>query len=219
MPRRLLLAACLTLLLLSTTASPAQAKGAKAVTISGPGLDAVRLTYAGQGVTIDTVANATLIYDVVFGPRPAQPSTVPAPDSLGPAYTVDYNFFGDHVRQTVYPLASPAPAIYVTPGQELYGAKVASRWVLAPPDLRRTLARLGAPLKDLAASAEAIADDQPAAAEPAAPEPADDQPAGQGSLNLWPLGAGLTVFGALALSWRLGRRRTGSPRRPTAVDL
>jgi hypothetical protein len=132
---------------------------------------------------------------------------------------VDYNFFGDHVLQIVYPLAGPAPVIYIAPGQELYGAKVASRWVLAPPDLRRTLARLGAPLKDLAASAEAIAGDQPAVAEPLSAVPVEDQPAGQGGLSLWPLGAGLMVFGAVALSWRLGRRRTGSPRPPTAADL
>ena len=66
---------------------------------------------------------------------------------------MDYDFFDEHVVQTVYPLASPDPVIYLPPGQELYGSRIPSRWLVAPSDLRRTLARLGAPLKELALGA------------------------------------------------------------------
>jgi hypothetical protein len=206
--RRLLLAACPALLLLAAIASPAQAKGAESVTISGPGIDHVKLTYTGHGVDVNTVAEATLIYEMAFGSPRDLHDKVPAPETLGPAYTVDYDFFDEHVVQTVYPLASPHPAIYLPPGQELYGSRVPSRWLAAPSDLRRTLARLGAPLKELAAeSVEAVPQDTPLAAEPARAGTDEGKPSTDGALDLWWLVAGLMAAAAAGLSWLGWRRR------------
>ena len=206
MVRRLLVAACSALIVLASIASPAEAKGAKSVTISGPGLDAVKLTYSGRGVDLNTVSEATRIYDLLFPPPRDQREKVAAPKTLGPAYTVDYDFFDEHVVQTVYPLASPEPVIYLAPGQELYDSSIRSRWLVAPSDLRRTLARLGAPLKELALGppVEAVPEDTPAAVEPAQ---AGTDEGESGVLDLWWLGAGLVAAAAAGLGWLGWRRR------------
>jgi hypothetical protein len=205
MLRRLIAAASCALLLVLLPMPAAQAKGAESATISGPGIDAVTVTYTGRGggLSLDSLAEATRIYEILKIAADQRRAEVAAPATLGPAYTVDYEFFGEQVVQRVYPFASPWPSIYFPPGQELFDDKIASRWLRATPELRRVLVGLGATVVRPAVDAGAAGEE--AAAEPVDVARALAQTDEEGAGSRWWFGFAALAAAAVALGgvrWR-----------------
>jgi hypothetical protein len=156
------IAACITL------ATSALAKGPSQARITGPGLvHAIVVSGDGepgqQGV-LAVLAGQTGLFTVLFGaaasvsgPTPVPLRTPPPKASLGPRYTIIYTVPGvtpqpgeqfGQIRQGIYPRAAGGPVIYTPPGQNGFGQQVqVAGWLRASPQLTRTLAQLGVPLR------------------------------------------------------------------------
>jgi hypothetical protein len=140
----------LTVLALAGTVPAGQAKGPTDVVVSGPGVDDVHLTYTEPIDDVDagTLGDVSQLYDV-WSPGKLGPAPDLSADQLGPRYVL--NWSGDPhgdgnddiVVQHAYPFAEGGAWIEFLPGQEMYGAPIASGWVQAPR-LRTEMVELGA---------------------------------------------------------------------------
>jgi hypothetical protein len=180
------LAAGLSVAAAISLATPALAKGPSQASITGPGL--VRaIVVSGNGepgeqATLAVLAGQTGLFTALFGPGASVPDqtsaslrTPPPEASLGPRYTVTYTVPGvtaqpgeqyGRVRQDLYPGAAGGPVIYTPPGQDGFGMPLqVTGWLRASPQLTRTLAQLGVPLRP---GTRAALQTRPAGAHPAA---------------------------------------------------
>jgi len=149
-------------------ATPALAKGPSQASITGLGL--VRaIVVSGEGEpgqqgTLAVLAGQTGLYTVLFGAditgipqTPTSLRTAPPKAALGPRYTVSYTVPGvtpqpgeqfGRIVQDLYPDAVGGPVIYTPPGQGGFGQSLqVTGWLRASPQLTRTLAQLGVPLR------------------------------------------------------------------------
>jgi hypothetical protein len=151
-----------------TLATPALAKGPSQARIAGPGLvHAIVVSGDGepgqQGV-LAALAGQTGLFTVLFGATASVPGPTPVPlrtpppkASLGPRYTITYTVLGvtlqpgeqfGQIRQDIHPRTAGGPVIYTPPGQNGFGQQVqVTGWLRASPQLTRTLAQLGVPLR------------------------------------------------------------------------
>ena len=162
------LAAGLSVTAAISLATPALAKGPSQASITGHGL--VRaIVVSGNGEpgeqdTLAVLAGQTGLFTALFGPDASVPNqtsaslrTPPPKASLGPRYTIIYTVPGvtpqpgeqfGQIRQGIYPRAAGGPVIYTPPGQNGFGQQVqVTGWLRASPQLTRTLAQLGVPLR------------------------------------------------------------------------
>lgn len=148
MKRRILVAAGLTAVvaLASTTAS---AKGAKEMTISGPGLATpIGLTNSAEAPTSlnDIAEKAGLLKypsDRVLASRPS--------GDLGPRYVATYQWLIAQdatapLRQELYPFADGGAVTYTPPGQRVGGGSFAGGWYRAGAELTMLLVAAGVPV-------------------------------------------------------------------------
>lgn len=149
-------------------ATPALAKGPSQASITGPGL--VRaIVVSGEGEpgqqgTLAVLAGQTGLFTALFGAditgipqTPTSLRTPPPKAALGPRYTVSYTVPGvtpqpgeqfGRIVQDLYPYAADGPIIYTPPGQGGFGQPLqVTGWLRASPQLTRTLAQLGVPLR------------------------------------------------------------------------
>jgi hypothetical protein len=137
-------------------ASPALAKGAESVTLTGPGI--------GRPIKLDTTDTGLLgramtqtgLWWSTRGDRPL-PLEGPPPGELGPGYTLTWILYGEDVviRQVVYPFAQGGVVVH-TPIQEwVRGRAEGAGWFDAPA-LQTTLARLGVPLGGGSSASDAL---------------------------------------------------------------
>ena len=198
---RLVLVISLALLLCTLAPPAAQAKGARAVTIYGPGVGTIHLTYTknSSDVDLEDIAAGTRINDIFNAATHEPAKHARSGDDLGPRYVVTYDFSIDAVTQEVYPLAPDGPEIYFPPGQELYDElPIAAGWVSGSPELRRLLVDMGAPAIATTAPAPSGRGDVELAATESAAAPTAP---GSGGWSRWWL-AGL--LGACCLGWLAG---------------
>jgi len=162
------LAAGLSVAAAISLATPALAKGPSQASITGPRLvRAIVVTgngEPGEQGTLAALAGQTGLFTALFGPDASVPNqtsaslrTPPKASSLGPRYTVTYTVPGvtprpgeqsGRIRQDLYPGAAGGPVIYTPPGQDGFGQPLqVTGWLRASPQLTRTLARLGVPLR------------------------------------------------------------------------
>ena len=149
-------------------ATPALAKRPSQASIGGPGLVHAIVVSGdgepGQQGTLATLAGQTGLFTALFGAGASVPGQASAPlrtsppkASLGPRYTIIYTVPGvtpqpgeefGRIRQDLYPQAAGGPVIYTPPGQNGFGQQVqVTGWLRASPQLTRTLAQLGVPLR------------------------------------------------------------------------
>jgi hypothetical protein len=149
-------------------AAPALAKGPSQASITGPGMVHAIVVSGdgepGQQGTLATLAGQTGLFTVLFGADAGLPAqaprvlrTPPPKASLGPRYTVIYTVPGvtpqpgeqnGRIRQDLYPGAAGGPVIDTPPGQAGFGQPLqVTGWLRASPQLSRTLAQLGVPLR------------------------------------------------------------------------
>src|SRR5215471_10242841 len=207
-----------------TLATPALAKGPSQATITGPGL-AHTIVVSGNGEpglpgTLATLAGETSLFTVLFGadetglPAPVRLHTPLRQASLGPRYTVIYTVPGvtpqpgeqfGRIRQDLYPHAAGGPVIYTPPGQAGFGQRLqASGWLRARPQLTRTLARLGVPLRPGPARQTHLSP---------GPHPAAARPAGSRTLA-WLIASAAAAAAAAIAGTALWQRH----RRPTRLQ-
>jgi hypothetical protein len=162
------LAAGMTVAAALSLAAPTLAKGPSQASITGPGL--VRaIVISGEGEpgqqgTLAVLAGQTGLYNALFGAEitgipqtPTSLRTPPPKAALGPRYTVSYTVPGvtpqpgeqfGRIVQDLYPDAVGGPVIYTPPGQGGFGQSLqVTGWLRASPQLTRTLAQLGVPLR------------------------------------------------------------------------
>jgi hypothetical protein len=195
---------------LTTLASPtAQAKGAESVTIAGPGIGTVQLTYtsAPDDTDLNDVVNSTRINDIYDSANAASLGKRPTGD-LGPRYVVTYIFGDVAITQEAYPLAEDGPVVYFPPDQALWGLPVAAGWNAAPSELRTVLAELGAPaVRRPPAPAKAPPDvNLAAAADAPSGNAGDEDPWSRWWLAALAGACGLGILGGFGLE--RARRRT-----------
>ena len=209
--RRHLTLLCLLLAALAvpaTVASPALAKGATSVTVSGPGIDerTVGFPRRTDDVDVGSLAGASNIYgiwgDGQFGDRPDLTA-----DELGPRYVLTwYEADARMVVSHVYPFAEGGAWAEVPDGQRLWGEPVETGWWHGGSELSRQLTELGA-----TAPAAAVTDDT-AGTDQAAGAIGTPAPTGPSSSGLSLVTTGSAVLAGLALLagsvWWLRRRRT-----------
>ena len=206
-------------------ATPALAKGPSQASITGPGL--VRAVVVsgngepGEQGTLAVLAGQTGLFTALFGPGASVPNqtsaslrTPPPKATLGPRYTVTYTVPGltpkpgeqyGRVRQDLYPSAAGGPVIYTPPGQDGFGMPLqVTGWLRASPELARTLAQLGVPLRPGTRAAPQI---RPSAAHPAAAH----QPGSR--ILTWLIAAAVAIAAAALVGIALQRHH----RKPTVV--
>jgi hypothetical protein len=194
------------------TAGPAGAKGAKSLTITGPGLArpieiAVADPEPGQDRTPSflVVALAALTdptHERVGDLATARPSGI----DLRTGYTLTWQMFGPsganpadyRVVQDVYPDADGGPVVHTRPSHWL---RSQGGWTDADPALRDTLAALGVPVRGLPTG---LSTPTPAVAPRPPARPADRS---SGSSSPWPLAAAAAFAGGLALGLAAPRLR------------
>ena len=219
-----------------TLATPALAKGPSQASITGPGL-AHAIVVSGNGEPgmpgkLATLAGQTGLFTMMFGAGGSVPAPVrlhaPAPGaSLGPRYTVIYTVPGvtprpgeqfGRIREDLYPLAAGGPVIYTPPGQAGFeGQLQVSGWVRARPQLTRTLARLGVPLRRVLPRYRSTGEDTAAGHRaanppPAGPHPTAPRPAGSRTLAWLIASAAAIATAAIAGTalWQRHRRPRGA---------
>ena len=206
-------------------ATSALAKGPSQASITGPGL--VRAVVVsgngepGEQDTLAALAGQTGLFTVLFGPGASVPNqtsaslrTPPPKATLGPRYTVTYTVPGitpkpgeqyGRVRQDLYPSAAGGPVIYTPPGQDGFGMPLqVTGWLRGGPQLTRTLAQLGVPLRPGTRAAPQI---RPSAAHPAAAH----QPGSR--ILTWLIAAAVAIAAAALVGIALQRHH----RKPTTV--
>lgn len=188
-------------------AGPAVAKGATAVTVSGPGIERTSLgfTRATDDVDVGTLSEATGVHGIFgAGELVARPDLTTA--ELGPRYDLTwYQAEGVMVESHVYPFAEGGAWAEVPAGQRLWGEPVETGWWHGGTALREQLVSLGAwePAGsggDTSGTTGAVG-----AVAPSSPDP------GSGGS---PLVAGSAVVALLAVlggGWWLRRRRGSQP--------
>lgn len=151
---------------LSMLTAPAQAAGAEAAFISGPGLerpieinwrDHARLPSEALDLPIQTGAWFLTSADEV---RPLSAS--PPTKDLGPQYTLTWIMAGPtgltreerSIRQDIYPDADGGPLVHTRPGQNIWAGAVG--WFSAPDRLRATLTALGVPVDSTSPSEQSL---------------------------------------------------------------
>ena len=138
----------------------AYAKGARGVSISGPGLSApIQLSVdpsAGRAGPTPTragpneLANAAGLF-AAFGSSPIQPVNSSPGGDLGPRYQATYDWLvGPNatkpIRQDLYPFATGGPLTYVPPRQRVFaGQTLRGGWYHASPGLKDLLVAAGVP--------------------------------------------------------------------------
>ena len=165
----------LAVLALVGTTSPVQAKGPTDVTVSGPGIDDVHLTFtARDDVDSGTLGEASRLYDM-WSPGKLGVAPDLSADELGPLYVLTWSgdphsgtTGEDLVVQHAYPFAEGGAWVEILPDQELWGSPLAAGWVQTPK-LTAELVELGA-RDDTAepAVAEVAPDAEPVSAAPEA---------------------------------------------------
>ncbi|MFL6243416.1 MAG: hypothetical protein ACJ73V_10390 [Acidimicrobiia bacterium] len=125
----------------------AAAKGAKEMTVSGPGLAApIRLANTGDGMSPNTIAEKSGLFDSTADRRlAARP-----PGRLGPRYVATYQWLVDvnrttPLRQELYPFAAGGAVIRITRDQRVLDAPIARGWYRARPELTLLLVAAGVP--------------------------------------------------------------------------
>jgi hypothetical protein len=132
----------------------AWAKGAKDVTITGPGLATpVHLENAAGPTTVDVnrLAEATGLFYAAFRAKPT-PMVEPRPAGrLGPRYRAAYELYVaqdkvEVVRQDLYPFAAAGFVSYTPPGQRAFEHRTQSGWYVSTNSATATamLVTLGA---------------------------------------------------------------------------
>jgi hypothetical protein len=204
------------------TASPAQAKGADQVTITGPGISKP-IVVGGNGEPgsaegLGQLSDGSGLFVAMFGPSSSGAMTltsVPPTGPLGPKYELVYRVPGanptpDMLKQDVYPLAAGGPVTFTAAGQAVLGTETTGGWYRASATFRPLLASLGVP--GLSGAAETVP--------PSHPQPttvADAGNAGPAHRTPWlaiVAGAiGLCIAAtAVAVVRRSSRPRVTSPR-------
>ncbi len=166
-------------------------------------------------------AGQTGLFTALFGPDASVPNqtsaslrTPPPKASLGPRYTVTYTVPGvtpqpgeqyGRVRQDLYPGAAGGPVIYTPPGQDGFGMPLqVTGWLRATPQLTRTLAQLGVPLRP---GTRAAPQTRPSAAHPAAAHQTGSR------ILAWLIAAAVAIAAAALAGIALQRRH----RKPAIV--
>jgi hypothetical protein len=217
MKARCYVVALIVLGLVLVAAPAAMAKGASALSISGPGLDKpIDLRGPGEPGTdtaLAEISDDAGLFAVMFGDGGGRLSAERPAGELGPRYTVTYSVPGDggtyRIVQDLYPWAAAGPHTYAKPGQRLWGGQgFVGGWFRTPLALLPVLKSVGFPARPSTAPKPVPA--APVAASPAAATVAPDQ------RSAWPVAAtaaGVTavalVGGALAVR-ATRRRRTAS---------
>jgi hypothetical protein len=167
-------------------ATPALAKGPSQASITGPGL-VHAIVVSGNGEpgeqgTLAVLAGQTGLFTALFGAditgvpqTPTSLRTPPPKAAIGPRYTVSYTVPGvtpqpgeqfGRIVQALYPDAIGGPVIYTPPGQDGFSQPLqVTGWLRASPQLTRTLAQLGVPLRPVTPASPQT---RPPAARPAA---------------------------------------------------
>jgi hypothetical protein len=207
---RLLTMLCLllaALVLPVTNAGPAVAKGVTSVTVSGPGIDDLRLGFTRRtdDVDVGTLSEATAVHGI-FGDG----QFVDRPDlttaELGPRYVLTwYQAEGVMVESHVYPFAAGGAWAEVPSGQRLWGEPLATGWWHGGTALQQQLVTLGAP-------EPAEAGDVPEGPTGAVGAVTPSAPAPQPRVTLVAGSAAVVVLAVLGGSvWWLRRRRGPRP--------
>jgi hypothetical protein len=115
----------------------AWAKGAREVTITGPGIHGpVRLENTADGpevVDVNRLAEATGLFDAAFGAAPTRMTDTRPRGKLGPRYRAVYGFLVGQdevvpIRQDLYPFAAAGFVSHTPRGQQLFQQTVQSGW-------------------------------------------------------------------------------------------
>jgi hypothetical protein len=140
----------LLILLVLLGAAPAVAKGPIDVTVSGPGVDSVRIdaVSAPGGVTVQSLADRSGLF-AIYGAEPLGPAPDLSTEELGPRFTLTWGLGeeaadGAPIVTHVYPFAAGGPWSFVPDGQSLFGGPVGDGWIGTDPSLTKLLVRLGA---------------------------------------------------------------------------
>ncbi len=126
----------------------AAAKGAKEMTVSGPGLAApIRLANTGDGMSPNTIAQKSGL----FSPT-ADPVTARRPAGrLGPRYVATYQWLVGpdktvSLRQELYPFAPGGALSHTRPGRRALDFPVRDGWYRAGLELTLLLVAVGVPV-------------------------------------------------------------------------
>jgi hypothetical protein len=153
MKLRILVAAMLAaVLVLIPTA--ADAKGAKDMTLSGPGLASpIRLDNTGTdaGSSPNTIAEKAGLFAALFGETPDRLSGDRPKGDLGPRYVATYQWLIGQdatapIRQDVYPFADGGAVTYTPPRQKVGGGNPPGGWYRAGGELTMLLVAAGVPV-------------------------------------------------------------------------
>ena len=114
----------------------AWAKGAKDVTISGPGLNrpvTVENTVGPHVVEVNRLAEATGLFYAAFRTKPSPMTRARPAGRLGPRYRAVYELYASEattvtIRQDIYPFAAAGFASYTPPGQRALDKTATSGW-------------------------------------------------------------------------------------------
>jgi hypothetical protein len=116
----------------------AWAKGAKAVTITGPGLEQpvhVAHTPAPKSVTASRLAQATGLYYAAFRTTPTPMTDTRPAGRLGPRYRAVYELYAAAgtvtVRQDLYPFAAAGFVSHTPSGQRVSAGTTPGGWYVA----------------------------------------------------------------------------------------
>jgi hypothetical protein len=189
----------LALLLLAGTAGAGHAKGPSEVTVSGPGIADLHLTYTERTDDVDVIrlGDATRIHDMW---SPGQLGQAPnlTPEELGPRYVLTWHAGDERVVQHVYPFADGRGWARILPGQRLWENPVSSGWRTGAPGMTPLFVDLGATVP------------RP----PGRPSERSERSAEGASLTTYAVAAPVAVLlaGGLLAGGLLARRRA---RRPT----
>lgn len=181
------------------TPTPALAKGATSVTVTGPGLGPRSFGYtrAGHDVDLGTLAEASGIYGIFGSGRFVERPTLSKAE-LGPRYVLTWHQDRPVMAVShVYPFARGGAWAHVPARQQLWGHTLHSGWWKGGRALERALVRLGAdapepPVEPVAAAVSGTA--------PPTTTPPGDSPLVAVSI----VGAGLAM---VAAGWAFARRR------------
>jgi len=219
MKARCYVVALLALALVLVAAPAAMAKGATALSITGPGLDkpiSLRgLGEPGTDTVLAEISDDAGLFAVMFGDDGGRLSTERPAGELGPRYTITYSVPGDdgtyRIVQDLYPWAAAGPFTYAKPGQRLWGGQgFVGGWFRTPLALLPVLKSVGFPARPSTAPKPVPA--APIAASPAAATVAPDK---QSSWPVAATAAGITtvalVGGALAVRTTRRRRTASGP--------
>lgn len=181
----------LALALVLALAEPAQAKGIRSATITGPGLDEPLVAHG------DGLASLTAFWEVMPGqPQPPALTDQAPTKQLGPRYRLTWRLMthADEttaIHQDLYPHAEGGPLVHTAAGQPIFDAATVGGWYEAPVALRDRLNALGVP---------------PAASDPVDAAPSSDDSPWRDVIVVAAGAAALASLGA-AVAVRRARRR------------